>query len=54
MADQDGKDNARWVVRLYYHPLVTWLFAGGALMAIGGAVSLLDRRRGKKQDGGAT
>lgn len=54
MADQDSKDNARWVVRLYYHPLVTWLFAGGALMAIGGAVSLLDRRRGKKQDGGAT
>lgn len=48
MADQDSKDSARWVVRLYYHPMVTWVFAGGVLMALGGAVSLLQRRRAKE------
>lgn len=47
MGDQDEKDAARWVIRLYYHPLVTWLFAGGVLMALGGAVSLLERRQRK-------
>ena len=47
MADQDSKDPARWVVRLYYHPMVTWVFAGGALMVIGGLMSLLERRRKK-------
>jgi cytochrome c-type biogenesis protein CcmF len=36
----DGK----WVARFYYHPLVLLIWFGPALMALGGAVSLADRR----------
>ena len=32
------------VVRLYDHPLVGWIWAGAVLMALGGTVSLADRR----------
>ncbi len=32
------------VVRLYDHPLVGWIWAGAVLMALGGCVSLADRR----------
>ncbi|OYQ30861.1 heme lyase NrfEFG subunit NrfE [Sandarakinorhabdus cyanobacteriorum] len=32
------------VVRLYWHPLVGWIWFGGLLMAMGGAASLSDRR----------
>ncbi len=33
-----------WVVRLYWHPLVLLIWIGPAIMALGGAVSLSDRR----------
>ncbi len=39
-ADQSGK----WTVRLYYHPLAPFLWIGGFTMALGGFVSLTDRR----------
>ena len=32
------------VVRIYWHPLVGWIWFGGLLMAMGGAASLSDRR----------
>jgi cytochrome c-type biogenesis protein CcmF len=32
------------VVRIWDHPLVDWIWAGGFLMALGGAASLSDRR----------
>ena len=32
------------VVRMWYHPFVDWIWAGAALMALGGLVSLADRR----------
>jgi cytochrome c-type biogenesis protein CcmF len=48
-AGQDDTDTVhpseRWVVRLYYHPLVVWVFIGGMLMALGAAVAMLDRQR---------
>ncbi len=34
----------RWIAKIYYKPLVPWLWAGGALMVLGGVVSLTDRR----------
>jgi cytochrome c-type biogenesis protein CcmF len=36
-----------WAVRAYHHPLVHWIFAGAAMMALGGLLSLvaLARRR---------
>ncbi len=38
----DGKGG--YVLRLYYNPLVPWIWLGAAAMALGGLVSLSDRR----------
>ena len=37
-------DNGSFVTRLYFNPLVPWLWAGGILLTLGGLVSLSDRR----------
>jgi cytochrome c-type biogenesis protein CcmF len=41
-----GEKNARneWTVRAYYHPLAPWIWYGPIIMALGGFVSLSDRR----------
>ena len=36
--------NAGWVIRLYLNPLAPWIWLGAALCALGGFVSLSDRR----------
>jgi cytochrome c-type biogenesis protein CcmF len=33
-----------WSVRVYYKPLVGWIWGGCVLMALGGALAVLDRR----------
>jgi cytochrome c-type biogenesis protein CcmF len=35
---------AAWSVRVYYKPLVNWIWAGCVLMALGGLLAVLDRR----------
>ena len=40
----DRDDNGGYVTRLYYNPLVPWIFIGAGIMAAGGLVSLTDRR----------
>jgi cytochrome c-type biogenesis protein CcmF len=42
LGDQAGEGS--WTVRLYHNPLVIWIWGGGAIMALGGAISLTDRR----------
>jgi len=42
LGDPDGKGG--WVVRAYYNPLVPWIWFGALLAALGGLVSLSDRR----------
>jgi cytochrome c-type biogenesis protein CcmF len=42
IGDPDGK--GAYVLRLYYNPLVPWIWLGAAAMALGGIVSLTDRR----------
>jgi cytochrome c-type biogenesis protein CcmF len=37
-------DGGGFSVRLYHNPLVTWIFAGAALMGFAGLLSLTDRR----------
>ena len=37
-------NNGAWTVRMYYHPLAPWLWIGGFTMALGGFISLSDRR----------
>jgi cytochrome c-type biogenesis protein CcmF len=34
----------QWVVRVYYKPFIDWIWAGCVLMALGGLVTLRDRR----------
>jgi cytochrome c-type biogenesis protein CcmF len=40
----DPDSNGKWTVRIYYHPLAPWLWIGGFIMALGGFISLSDRR----------
>jgi cytochrome c-type biogenesis protein CcmF len=42
IGEGDGKNG--YVLRLYYNPLVPWIWLGAAAMAFGGIVSLTDRR----------
>ena len=43
LGDPDGKGG--WVLRAYYNPLVPWIWFGAVMAALGGLVSLSDRRR---------
>ncbi|MDI1284134.1 MAG: heme lyase CcmF/NrfE family subunit [Reyranella sp.] len=40
----EGGAEGGWVIRLYYNPLAPWIWLGAALCALGGFVSLSDRR----------
>ncbi len=42
LGEGDGKGG--WVLRAYYNPLVPWVWFGAILAALGGLVSLSDRR----------
>jgi cytochrome c-type biogenesis protein CcmF len=37
-------EDGAWSVRIYYKPLVEWIWAGCAMMALGGLLALSDRR----------
>jgi cytochrome c-type biogenesis protein CcmF len=40
----DRQDNGGWVMRSYVKPLTNWIWIGSTLMALGGLLSLSDRR----------
>ncbi|MTJ05297.1 MAG: heme lyase CcmF/NrfE family subunit [Sediminimonas qiaohouensis] len=40
----DSQKNGGWAVRTYFKPLANWIWGGAILMAIGGLLSLSDRR----------
>jgi cytochrome c-type biogenesis protein CcmF len=42
LGDKAGEDG--WTTRIYYNPLVPWIFGGAVIMFLGGLVSLTDRR----------
>jgi len=48
LGDQDEKNASRFVVRIYHHPLIALLFAGAAMIALGGLVSLTPRYRRRR------
>jgi cytochrome c-type biogenesis protein CcmF len=37
-------DGGAWSVRLFHKPFVVWIWIGAVLMALGGAISITDRR----------
>lgn len=40
----DGQADGSWAVRSYVKPFVNWIWAGALMMALGGTLSLTDRR----------
>ncbi len=40
----EGSESGGWTTRLYHNPLVPWIWLGTIVMALGGAISLTDRR----------
>ena len=40
----DPAGQGGWSTRIYYNPLVSWIWLGAIVMALGGAVSVSDRR----------
>jgi len=42
LGDPDGRGG--WVLRAYYNPLVPWIWFGAVLAALGGLISLAERR----------
>jgi cytochrome c-type biogenesis protein CcmF len=40
----DGDAAGNWTLRVYWKPLVPWIWIGAVIMAFGGLVSLSDRR----------
>ena len=43
-AKGDGNPDDGWVISVYYHPMVIWIWIGALMMARGGFVSGADRR----------
>jgi cytochrome c-type biogenesis protein CcmF len=37
-------DDGSWSVRIYYKPLIRWIWGGGLMMMLGGFCALMDRR----------
>jgi cytochrome c-type biogenesis protein CcmF len=44
LGEVDPNDPKAYVTRMYYHPLVPWIWIGGVIMACGGLVSLAQRK----------
>jgi cytochrome c-type biogenesis protein CcmF len=40
----DPNEQGGWTIRAYWKPMVSWIWLGGLIMALGGMVSLSDRR----------
>ncbi len=40
----EAPSDAAWAVRITHNPLVAWIWVGAGIMALGGAISLSDRR----------
>lgn len=39
-----AKDSNQWAVRIYVKPLIRWIWLGAIIMALGGLLSMLDKR----------
>ena len=41
----DGDKEIGWSIRLYYNPLVSWIWGGACFMALGGLISIIQNRK---------
>mgnify|MGYP001161641677 FL=1 len=44
----DGNKEIGWSIRVYFNPLISWIWGGACLMALGGLVSILQNRKYRK------
>lgn len=44
----DKINNTDWALRVYFKPLVRWIWLGAVLMALGGAIAVMDKRYRRK------
>ena len=44
----DGNKEIGWSIRVYFNPLVSWIWGGACLMALGGLISILQNRKSRK------
>ncbi len=49
----DGDDQIGYTLRLYYKPLISWIWGGAALMAVGGLIAVFGRQRNVRQQNAA-
>jgi len=45
----DGKHDGSWAIRVHYKPFVRWIWLGAIFMALGGVLSMLDKRYRKRK-----
>lgn len=46
----EGNDNLGWVVRIYYNPLVIWIWIGALIISLGGTLALKNNLKLLKKD----
>ena len=44
LGDVSEDDNGAWTTRIFFTPLVVWMWIGSLVMVAGGLLSLSDRR----------
>lgn len=44
LGEPDNKTENAWSVRVYYKPFISWIWIGCMMMAVGGVMTLLDKR----------
>ena len=49
MGQEQPTDSGLRIVRVYYNPFVILIWVGAFIMALGGTISILDRKRSKKR-----
>ena len=45
----DGNKENGWSIRVYFNPLISWIWGGAGFMALGGLVSILQSRKSRKK-----
>ena len=45
----EGNSNEGWIVKIYYNPLVIWIWIGAILVFLGGIISIRDNLKTEKK-----
>ena len=48
MGQQQPKGSGKRIIRIYYNPLIVLIWTGAFLMALGGIISVMDKKRKRK------